>query len=267
VGLGCVTGRSLAPLTTLGLGGPAAHFVDAQTREDVVEALAWASERALPVGILGGGSNLVIGDVGFSGLVVKLATRGVEITRSGDEALVTAQAGESWDELVARAVDEQLAGIECLAGIPGAVGATPIQNVGAYGQEVSEVIEAVEVIDRQRDELLWLPAASCGFGYRDSRFKREPGRFVVLAVRLKLRVDGMPTVRYAELARALDVQIALPDLTSVKDTVRALRARKGMLITPGWEPSAGSFFTNPIVPVEELSQVIARGCESGAILA
>ena len=158
--LPCTKSRSLAPLTTLGLGGPAAHFVEARQREDVVEALSWADERALPVGILGGGSNLVVGDAGFDGLVVKVATRGVTIECDGDDALVTAQAGEPWDDLVERALAERLQGIECLTGIPGNVGATPIQNVGAYGQEVADVIEAVEVIDRARGVTTWLSRES-----------------------------------------------------------------------------------------------------------
>lgn len=257
--------RALAPLTTLGLGGPAACFVEARERAEIGEALALAKARGLPLAMLGGGSNLVVRDQGFPGLVLRIATEGVAIARAGDEAIVTVQAGESWDALVARAIDEDLAGIECLTGIPGAVGATPIQNVGAYGQEVGEVIEAVEVLDRRNGAISWLGAEACGFGYRDSRFKREPEHFVVLAVRFRLRLGGPASVRYAELARVLDVRAATPDLRTVAQAVRALRAGKGMLVEPGWTPSAGSFFTNPMVGVAALADVIARAMASGAI--
>jgi UDP-N-acetylmuramate dehydrogenase len=265
VTLSYAEGRTLAPLTTLGLGGPAAFFVEARERDDVSAAIALAAARAVPLAVLGGGSNLLIADHGFPGLVVQIATQGVAIARAGEDAIVTAQAGESWDALVARAVDEDLAGIECLTGIPGAVGATPIQNVGAYGQEVAQVIEAVEVLDRRSGVIAWISADACGFGYRDSRFKQEPDRFVVLAVRFKLRIGGAASVQYAELARVLDVRTATPDLRTVAQAVRALRAGKGMLIEPGWTPSAGSFFTNPIVSVDALADVIARGCARGAI--
>jgi UDP-N-acetylmuramate dehydrogenase len=245
----------LAALTTLGLGGPAAHFVEATRREDLYEALAWARTRELPVGILGGGSNLVVGDAGFAGMVVRIATSGVELTRGDGHATLTAQAGESWDDLVSLAIQEDLVGIECLSGIPGSVGATPIQNVGAYGQEVSDVVQAVEVFDRELGSSSWLLANECEFGYRDSRFKRDPGRFVVLSVRFKLQ-QGQPQVpRYSELARTLAVRSHAPTLRDIQQAVRSLRANKGMLIEPGWQRSAGSFFTNPVVSVSEADRV------------
>jgi len=252
--------RVLAPFTTLSLGGPARHFVQADTRGQLFEALDWAAAREEPVGILGGGSNLVISDDGFPGLVVRVGLRGIELARASDHALLTVQAGEPWDDVVELAVSEGLAGIECLSGIPGSTGATPIQNVGAYGQEVSEVIDAVELLDRESGRLAWLPGSDCGFGYRDSRFKREPGRYVVLAVRLRLRCDGKPRVRYGELTRVLAASHS-PSLREVQQAVRALRAAKGMLIGDGYVASAGSFFTNPIVTTEEAERIVALARE------
>lgn len=258
------TGRLLAPLTTLALGGPAAHFVEATSREALIEALAWADAHGLGVRILGGGSNLVVADEGVEGLVVRLATRGIEVVHDGDDALVTVQAGEPWDDVVELAVSEQLAGIECLSGIPGSTGATPIQNVGAYGQEVGEVVDGVEVLERATGASTWWSREDCGFSYRDSRFKREAGRFVVLAVRLRLVRGGAPAVRYAELSRALSGHAA-PPLRDVQTTVRALRASKGMLIDSSWEPSAGSFFTNPVVSSEDAERVTAAALRIGCV--
>ncbi|MDB4985118.1 MAG: UDP-N-acetylenolpyruvoylglucosamine reductase [Myxococcaceae bacterium] len=257
--------RPLAPLTTLQLGGPAAYFAEADTRDVLRDALQFAQERALAVGILGGGSNLVVGDAGFSGLVVRMATRGVELKRTGEHATLTAQAGEPWDELVELAVSERLAGIECLTGIPGSTGAAPIQNVGAYGQEVSDVIEAVEVLERATGRTRWLSAADCAFGYRDSCFKREPARYVVLALRLVLRPNGAPTLRYGELSRALSREHGAPTLRDVQREVSALRSSKGMLLDARFEPSAGSFFTNPVVSPEQAQRVLERALASAAI--
>jgi UDP-N-acetylmuramate dehydrogenase len=249
--------RPLAPLTTLGLGGPASHFVEVCERDTLLEALQFARARQLEVGILAGGSNLVIGDAGFAGLVLRMATQGLTLSQHDERVLLTAQAGECWDELVQRSVDEGLAGIECLTGIPGSAGATPIQNVGAYGQEVSDVIDAVEVVDRASGQISWLSASACRFGYRDSLFKREPGRFVVLAVRYVLR-RGEPAVpRYGELSRALGTSPhgARPSLRDVQAAVRALRSAKGMLIEPGWPRSAGSFFMNPLVTQHDADRI------------
>jgi UDP-N-acetylmuramate dehydrogenase len=183
-------GVRLASFTTLELGGPARHFVEAADEDAVVEALRWAEARGLPVAVLGGGSNLVVADAGFDGLVVRIALRGRRFATSPGEVAVTAAAGEPWDELVAEAVGRALGGIECLSGIPGLVGATPIQNVGAYGQEVAETIRTVRVLERTSARIFDLAAADCGFGYRDSAFKRQPGRFLVLAVTFALRPDG-----------------------------------------------------------------------------
>jgi UDP-N-acetylmuramate dehydrogenase len=232
--------ESLAPLTTLRLGGPARRFVEARTDAEVIEA---ARDAAL---VMAGGSNVVIADEGVPGTVVRIATRGVE----RDGARLTVAAGEDWDPLVARCVADDLQGFECLSGIPGSVGATPIQNVGAYGQEVSETVESVRVYDRATDRVEDMPAAACGFVYRGSVFKYHDRR-VVLSVTFRMReaAESGP-LRYAELARALDIPVGgTAPIADVREAVLALRRGKGMVIDPA-DPdsvSAGSFFTNPIL--------------------
>ncbi|GAB1824428.1 UDP-N-acetylmuramate dehydrogenase [Herbidospora sp. RD11066] len=240
-------GVRLAPYTTLRVGGNARAFVTAETDERLVELVSDADRRGEPVLILGGGSNLVLSDAGFDGLVVKVGTRGVAIFGG----LVTAAAGEDWDPLVERCVAEGLSGIECLSGIPGLVGSTPIQNVGAYGQDVSQTIVAVRVYDRLMGETLDLPAEQCGFAYRDSAFKHSLDRFVVLSVTYSLKTDGLSQpVAYAELAKNLGVAPGerVP-LAQARAKVLELRRGKGMVLDPD-DPdtiSAGSFFTNPIL--------------------
>jgi UDP-N-acetylmuramate dehydrogenase len=231
----------LAPLTTLRLGGPADRLVEAHTEGELVAAV-----RADPALVLAGGSNVVIADEGVPGTVVHVLTRGVE--RDGERLVV--QAGEPWDALVARCVAEGLQGFECLAGIPGSTGATPIQNVGAYGQDVSETVEWVRVYDRATGRVEVMTAAECGFEYRRSVFKYHDRR-VVLAVAFRLRESPLSgPLRYAELARALDVPVGgTAPLADVSAAVLALRRRKGMVIDAA-DPdsvSAGSFFTNPIL--------------------
>jgi UDP-N-acetylmuramate dehydrogenase len=260
-------GVPLAPFTTLELGGPARHFVEAADEGAVVEALRFADDRQLPVTILGGGSNLVVADAGFDGLVVRIATRGKrwEAAADGGEVAVTAAAGEPWDALVAEAVGRGLGGLECLSGIPGLVGATPIQNVGAYGQEVAETIRAVRVLERGAWKTRDLSPAECGFGYRDSAFKRDPARFVVLAVTFGLRSGAAPTLRYRELAEHLAKE-PHPGLADARAAVLALRARKSMVIAAG-DPnrrSVGSFFTNPILDARQADAVAARAVADGA---
>ncbi len=230
----------LAPLTTLRLGGPADRYAEARTEDELVEA---ARDASL---LLAGGSNVVIADEGVPGSVVRIATRGVE----RDGARLTVAAGEEWDPLVAMCVAEGLQGFECLSGIPGSVGATPIQNVGAYGQEVAETVESVRVFDRETGRVEDMTAADCGFVYRGSIFKYRDRR-VVLSVNFRLReVDMSGPLRYAELARALDVPIGgSAPLSEVREAVLGLRRRKGMVIDPA-DPdtvSAGSFFTNPVL--------------------
>jgi UDP-N-acetylmuramate dehydrogenase len=244
----------LSELTTLRLGGPAEHYVEASTEAEIVDLVR---DRD-PLLILAGGSNLVVADAGFAGTALRIVTRGV----AGDGAMLEVAAGEPWDPLVASCVAEGLAGVECLAGIPGSVGATPIQNVGAYGQEVAETIAGVRVLDRMRGTVEELPPGACGFTYRSSAFKRDPERWVVLAVRFALRPSTLSApIRYAELARALDVELGdRAPLAQVREAVLALRRRKGMVLDAR-DPdtfSAGSFFTNPILDADAWAALQAR---------
>lgn len=262
-------GEALAAYTTLGLGGPARELVVAATERELIEAVREADTQGVAVLVLGGGSNLVVADEGFDGRVVRVAARGVSVTPDGDRVRVEASAGEVWDELVARAVGEGLAGFECLSGIPGLVGATPIQNVGAYGQEVADTIAAVRVYDRVARAVVTFDPAACGFAYRDSVFKsRAPGRHVVLGVTFALKPGGPPAVRYGELSRALaEKGDGPPSLMAVRETVIALRRSKGMVLDPGDSESrsAGSFFMNPIVEGALADAVEARARARGAL--
>ncbi|WP_326828914.1 UDP-N-acetylmuramate dehydrogenase [Streptosporangium sp. NBC_01810] len=258
-----VAGVRLAPYTTLGLGGAARAFVAAGSAEEIVELVAEADRAGEPVLVLGGGSNLVVSDEGFDGLVVRVASRGVEI----DGGRVTAQAGEDWDSLVERTVAEGRSGVECLSGIPGLVGSTPIQNVGAYGQDVSQTIIAVRVYDRRSGEVRDLAARECGFAYRHSAFKEDLGRHVVLAVTYELAAgtsagDALSgPIAYRELALRLGV--ALGDrvpLARARAAVLELRAGKGMVLDAA-DPdtrSAGSFFTNPILTGGQAAELELR---------
>ncbi len=255
----------LADHTTLRLGGPADGYVRCDDVDELVRTVADADAAGTPVLLLGGGSNIVVADDGFPGLVVDIATRGVSADPStGSEnaacggALVTVAAGEDWDDLVARAVTEGWIGIEALSGIPGSVGATPIQNVGAYGQEVADTIARVRTWDRVDRTFRTYAAADCGFGYRTSRFKADPSRHVVLEVTFQLRLGdlGAP-VQYAELARTLGVGPGQrAPLQAVRDAVLSLRGSKGMVLDDEdpdtW--SAGSFFTNPVIDPEQLPE-------------
>jgi len=250
-------GERLAEYTTLRLGGPACRLLHATSPEELVDAVRDADQAAEPVLLIAGGSNLVVADGGFPGTVVRIETRGVDVESTGPKAVrVTVQAGEPWDAFVARAVEEGWVGVDALSGIPGSVGATPVQNVGAYGQEVAETIVSVHCWDRVEGQHVEIPAADCGFGYRTSRFKREPGRWVVLAASFRLDPgERSAPVRYAELARTLGVEIgASAPLADVREAVLALRRGKGMVLDPA-DPdtrSAGSFFTNPILEAARL---------------
>jgi len=254
-------GLALAELTTLRVGGPAARVVTAETADGIVAAVREADAAGEPVLLVGGGSNLVVADEGWLGVAVLLRSRGVETRRGGDRVELTVQAGEPWDDLVARAVADGLAGIECLAGIPGLAGATPVQNVGAYGQEVAETITAVRVWDRPATAIRDLTPAECGFAYRDSLFKHSD-RYVVLAVTFGLAAQSLSApIRYAELARALGVAVgeqAKPG--EVRDAVLGLRRAKGMVLDAD-DPdtvSVGSFFTNPVLSPAALAAFEAR---------
>jgi UDP-N-acetylmuramate dehydrogenase len=249
----------LSSYTTLGLGGPARRFVTARTERELVAEVRAADQRGEPLLVLGGGSNLVIGDDGFDGTVLRIATRGAGLDTGPGPVRVTAAAGQDWDALVRRCVARGLAGVECLSGIPGLVGATPIQNVGAYGQEVAETITTVRGYDRKRGEVVELAAADCGFGYRTSLFKRRPGGFVVLGVTFRLTRDPMSLpIKYAELARRLGVATGerVP-LADARAAVLGLRRGKGMVLDPG-DPdtrSVGSFFTNPVISQDRFGAV------------
>ncbi|MFD8939540.1 UDP-N-acetylmuramate dehydrogenase [Streptomyces sp. NPDC059578] len=252
----------LAPLTTFRLGGPAATLLTATTDAEVVDAVRAADDTGTPLLLIGGGSNLVIGDRGFEGTALRIATRGCE----QDGTRWELAAGEVWTDAVARVVEAGHAGIECLAGIPGSVGATPIQNVGAYGQEVASVISEVVAYDRRARETVTLTGEECGFSYRHSRFKAEPDRYVVLRVRFDLEdADGLSApIRYGETARVLGVEVGdrVP-LERARETVLKLRAGKGMVLDPEdhdtW--SAGSFFTNPILDAAEFAAFRERVAE------
>jgi UDP-N-acetylmuramate dehydrogenase len=246
----------LSELTTLRVGGPARRLVEARSAEDVVEVVGAADAAREPVLVMAGGSNLVIADEGFEGTVVRIATRGISVDRRGDRVQLLAAAGEPWDELVAHCAAEGLAGIECLSGIPGSTGATPVQNVGAYGQEVADTVAAVRAYDREARAVVELAPAECRFAYRSSAFRRS-ARYVVLGVSFVLEPSSAARpVRYAGLAGALGVASgARPPLSAVRDAVLALRRQKGMVIDPR-DPdsvSAGSFFVNPILSAEQFA--------------
>jgi UDP-N-acetylmuramate dehydrogenase len=256
----------LADFTTVRLGGPARAFTRAETEDELIDAVRSADAAGDPVLVLGGGSNLVVADEGFDGTVIQVATRGVSrgasdggsASRGEGPGELTAAAGEEWDGVVARTVAEGLAGLECLSGIPGLTGATPMQNVGAYGQEVSDTITRVRVWDRVAAEVLEIPAADCGFGYRTSRF-RGSERFVVLSVTFALAAQARSApIRYAELATALGVAPGdRVDGAEARAAVIELRQRKGMVIDPA-DPdtrSAGSFFLNPVIDPATLAAV------------
>lgn len=255
----------LAPLTTLGLGGPARRLVEVADEAELCATVLAADAAGEPVLVLGGGSNVVVADAGFDGTVVRIATRGVTRVREGDDVLQEAAAGEPWDELVAGAVADGLAGIECLAGIPGLTGATPIQNVGAYGQDVAQTVTAVRVLDREDGAVRELPAAACGFRYRSSAFKGH-ARYVVLGVTFRLRADATESepIAYAELARTLGVETGdRAPLAAAREAVLGLRRGKGMVLDPD-DPdtrSAGSFFTNPILDADAFAALTARVAE------
>ncbi|MGF1430496.1 UDP-N-acetylmuramate dehydrogenase [Kitasatospora sp. LaBMicrA B282] len=252
----------LAPLTTLRLGGPARRLVTARTDAEVIEAVRSADAAGEPLLVIGGGSNLVIGDAGFAGTVLRIATTGRTLAGTALELA----AGEVWADAVAHTVEAGLAGIEFLAGIPGSAGATPVQNVGAYGQEVAQTITEVVAYDRQAGAAVTLPAADCDFSYRHSRFKADPERYVVLRVRFALEGAGGASspVRYAEVAKTLGVEAGerVP-LRTAFETVLALRAGKGMVLDPTdhdtW--SAGSFFTNPVLTPEQYQDFRQRLAE------
>jgi len=259
----------MAPLTTLGVGGPARYFVEARNEAEVIEAVGVARAQDLPLFVLGGGSNLVVADAGFPGLVLKISISDVSHFTPQDGSVVfTAGAGLDWDALVARTVETDYAGLECLSGIPGTVGGTPVQNVGAYGQEVSETIRELRALDLGSMETRTLSNAECGFAYRSSIFNTtERNRYIILQVTFELRGGGRPSLRYPDLQKFFAEHAGEPTLAEVRAAVREVRRRKAMLIVPGDDDarSAGSFFKNPVVTqsfFEELStRLESRGLQ------
>lgn len=250
----------LAPFTTLQVGGPARYFVEAATEEEVKEAVAWAAERLAPLFLLGGGSNLVISDAGWPGLVLKVSIPGIHSASAGKGKYFQAGAGADWDSLVACAIEENCAGVECMSGIPGTVGGTPIQNVGAYGQEVSDTISYVRVLEIASGNIIEFSKAECGFGYRSSIFNTSRrGRYVVLSVTYQLVPDAPAKIEYADLKKHFAGAAKSPNLAQVREAVLAIRKSKAMLIVEGDEDSrsAGSFFKNPLVTAQEAARIEA----------
>lgn len=257
-------GVSLAPLSTLGVGGPAEWFAAADVQEDVEAAHRWCHERGLPLVVLGGGSNVVIADAGVAGLVLHNRLGGIIFERRSGDTLVGVGAGEPWDDVVSACVARELAGLECLSGIPGSAGGTPIQNVGAYGQQVADTIETVTAFDREHGAMRMLPAAECRFAYRTSRFKREEaGRWIVCGVTFRLRA-GDPAVSYPDVRSHLERnRIGTPRLSDVRDAVLSVRRGKGMVIDSS-DPdtrSVGSFFVNPMLTEDHRDRIASTAGE------
>jgi UDP-N-acetylmuramate dehydrogenase len=258
----------LASRSTLGVGGRAAHFACVTTEAQLVSALAWANAQGHDVRVLGGGSNVVVADAGFDGLVIEMAMRGIDQTESGGVVDVRAAAGEPWDEFVAAMVSRGYQGLECLSGIPGRVGATPIQNVGAYGQEVSETITRVVAFDRRSGERVAFNAEECRFSYRDSLFKSQAAdRFIVTEVNFRLRPQAPPAIRYAELERWFSERPGSPSLADTRAAVVELRRAKSMVLdaSDANSRSCGSFFVNPILSVDGFSEFTARAAGEGQV--
>ena len=267
----------LAPLTTLQVGGAARYFAELRREDEAREAMQFAKRRELPLFVLGGGSNLVVADSGWPGLVLKIAIGGIAspITNdtAGNAVLFSVGAGVNWDDFVAQAVAQNCAGVECLSGIPGSVGGTPVQNVGAYGQEVADTIESVRALDLKQDRIVVLPKPACGFRYRASIFNStERGRYIILRVNYRLHRGGAPSLKYADLQRHFAGRVkesfsarpaekaTSPSLAETRAAVREIRRSKGMLIVPGDEDcrSAGSFFKNPVLSEAQFQKVAAR---------
>ena len=254
----------LAPMTTMKVGGPARYFAEAGTIAEIFEAVGFANSRKLPLFVLGGGSNLVISDAGWPGLVLRVAVSGIDERSEDGKILFEVGAGEEWDKFVAKAVARNCAGVECLSGIPGSVGGTPVQNVGAYGQEVSETIESVLVFDLRDNQIRELCNQACGFCYRTSIFNTsERGRYIIVRATYALRPGEEAYVQYADLKKYFAGWSMKPTLAETRDAVRRTRAGKGMLITPGDEDcrSAGSFFKNPVLSAEQYRALAARAQE------
>ncbi|MGD0468534.1 MAG: UDP-N-acetylmuramate dehydrogenase [Terriglobales bacterium] len=265
----------LAPLTTLQVGGAARYFAELKREDDVREAAQFAKTRDLPLFVLGGGSNLVIADSGWPGLVIRIAIGGITSPRTtdamGNAVLFSVGAGVNWDDFVAQAVAQNCAGVECLSGIPGSVGGTPVQNVGAYGQEVADTVESVRAFDLRNpdlkeDRIVVLPKPACGFRYRASIFNStERGRYIILRVNYRLKRGGAPSLKYADLQKHFAEKKTPPSLAETREAVRETRRNKGMLIVPGDDDcrSAGSFFKNPMLSEAHFKDLAARAESKG----
>jgi len=255
----------LAAYTTFGIGGPARWFVEASTESEVLEAVHLARQKDSPLFVLGGGSNLLVSDRGFPGLVLHVGLKGIESHVFEDLVRFSVAAGEDWDAFVSLVVDKNCGGIECLAGIPGSVGGTPVQNVGAYGQEVAETIRVVRALDLRTLSFVELTAQECGFAYRRSIFNTsDQGRYIVTQVKYELISQAVPVISYADLKQYFREKSTVPTLEAVSSAVREIRRGKGMLIVPG-DPdcrSAGSFFKNPVISSEHFTQILAHAGSS-----
>jgi len=260
----------LSPLTTLQVGGAARYFAELKREDDVRETAQFAKSRDLPLFVLGGGSNLVVADSGWPGLVLRIAIGGIATPTTndatGNAVLFSVGAGVDWDDFVAQAVVQNCAGIECLSGIPGSVGGTPVQNVGAYGQEVADTIESVRAFDLQQDRIVVLPKPACGFRYRSSIFNStERGRYIILRVNYRLKRGGAASLKYSDLQKHFAEKKTPPSLVETREAVREIRRSKGMLIVPGDDDcrSAGSFFKNPVLSEEQFKDLAARAASKG----
>jgi UDP-N-acetylmuramate dehydrogenase len=265
---------SLAPLTTLQVGGAARYLAELRREDEVQEAAQFAKARDLSLFVLGGGSNLVVADSGWPGLVLKIAIGGIATPATsdatGNTVLFSVGAGANWDDFVAQTIVQNCAGVECLSGIPGSVGGTPVQNVGAYGQEVAATIESVRAFDLKQDRIVVLPKPACGFRYRTSIFNStERGRYIILRVNYRLKRGGAPSLKYADLQKYFAEnavgQKTPPSLAEVREAVREIRRSKGMLLVPGDDDcrSAGSFFKNPVLTEEQFKELAERAESKG----
>src|SRR5260370_1208517 len=260
----------LAPLTTLQVGGAARYFAELKREDEVREAAQFAKTRDLPLFVLGGGSNLVVADSGWPGLVLRIAIGGITSPNTndarGNAVLFSVGAGVNWDDFVAQAVVQNCVGVERLSGIPGSVGGTPVQNVGAYGQEVADTIESVRALDLKEDRMVVLPKPACGFRYRASIFNTtERGRYIILRVNFRLKRGGAPSLKYADLQKYFAELKIAPSLAETREAVREIRRSKGMLIVPGDDDcrSAGSFFKNPVLSEAQFKDLAQRAVSKG----
>lgn len=264
---------NLSPFTTIQLGGSAKYFCTCSSVDEIKETLNFAQKRNLRTHILAGGSNTIFSDNGFNGVVIKITSKGISFVEDGNYILVTAKAGEDWEQFVKMCVEKGYGGIECLSGIPGCVGATPIQNVGAYGQEVKDTIEKVTAIDRSTLEEISFSNSDCRFSYRQSRFKfHDSGKYIIAEVTFRLKKKGRPTIIYPEVRKTIEASIPLASLAdgresleAVRNIVLALRKKKSMVIDPS-DPntkSVGSFFMNPIIDSDQLTVISNQWKKSG----